>query len=604
MRKDGFIVRTMLIAAGLLVATAFLSHHLFTIQLERHEELLVKARAKYTASRRSKGVRGTICDVHGNLLAANLACRDVLAEPRQLRRLAPVELEKVVDALCTQLRVPKEVLGRRLNGPLVEIVVKREADLGDVAMLQQWIAQYNAKARSDGKPSLRGIRFVDTRKRFYPKHRLAANVLGFTDTDGHGAAGIEKLMEKRLAPTEGTALYERDRRGRQLSNEDLTLEQPRDGWHVYLTIDEPIQSIVEEELAALCEQHEPKAAYAIMADPKTGAVLAMAQMPTFNPNRRENIRPEQWQNRILTHGFEPGSIMKCVSVAGAIDYQVVNLGTVFYCEEGIWYHVGRPLRDSGHSYEDLRVWEIVQKSSNIGTAKIAVAMGRQKLHDTLRRFGFGEPTGLGFPGEAPGIFRSLPDWDGLSLSRFAIGQGILVTPLQVVQAYCALANDGIMMQMRIIDRLEDPETGLVETSLPQVRRRAVRRTSAKQIVVAMKAVTREGGTATKAAVPGYEVAGKTGTAQKFVGGTYNSGRYVASFAGFVPADDPAFVLIVVADEPSGTSYYGGTVAAPTFSRIAERSLRYLQVAPATALASGVGPGGGSGNGLTDPVAAQ
>ena len=288
-----------------------------------------------------------------------------------------------------------------------------------------------------------------------------------------------------------------------------------------------------------------------------------------------------WHNRILTHGFEPGSIMKGITFAGALDYKVVRLGDKFDCEKGRWFHAGRPLRDSGnHQYEDLYVWQILQKSSNIGTAKIAIEMGDRRLYQTLRRFGFGQPTGIGFRNEATGIFRSLADWDRLSLSRFAIGQGILTTPLQIVQAYCALANDGVIMQMRVVDRIENPETREVDYTQERIRPRALRPGVARQVVAAMKTVTRDG-TGTIAAVPGYQVAGKTGTAEKFIDGTYRSGKYVASFVGFVPADDPAFVLLISADEPSKKSYYGGTVAGPAFRRIAERTLRYLKVAPAT-----------------------
>ncbi len=577
MSKDGYVVRMVLVSLGLLVGFALLARHLYVLQVVRHAELLGKARLKYTASRQINGTRGAIYDIHGNLLAGNLACRDVLAEPRAFRKYE----DEVIQALQRELGVPEALLRQRFASPQVEVVVAREAEIAEVERLRAWIVQFNQQVkREKGKP-LTGLRFEETQRRFYPKNRLAANLLGFTDVDGRGVAGIEQLLDERLTPTAGRSLYERDRRGRHLGLDSAVVLPPRDGSNVFLTIDEPIQSIVEEELAAMVDVHQPAFAYAIMANPKTGAIMAMAQLPTFNPNRRRGMTPEQWQNRMLTHGFEPGSILKCISIAGALDYNLVNLGTSFYCEKGMWFHVGRPLRDAGHAYEDLRVWEIVQKSSNIGTAKIAVQMGQSRLYQTLWRFGFGQPTGLGFADEAPGIFRSLRDWDGLSTSRFAIGQGLLTTPLQIVQAYCALANHGVMMQLRLVDRIENPQSGEFEPIIPRVKRRVLRDSSARQMVVAMKTVTRPGGTATTAAVKGYEVAGKTGTAQKFVNGTYNSGKYTATFAGFVPADDPAFVLLVVADEPSGRSYYGGTVTGPTFSRIAERTLRYLQVAPAT-----------------------
>ena len=565
MHKATYLIRALSVYFALVAAFIALAVHLYGIQISRHEELLAKARKKYTASSTEQGERGLIYDAHGNLLCGNLICRDVLAEPGRFKK--PVA--EMVDLLADRLPVSAQTLEDRFSLDRVEVPVCRQVDIETAQKLKA--------------EKLPGIRFVESSTRYYPKSRLAANLLGFTDFRGRGVAGIEALMNDLLKPTTGKAVFERDRLGIQLNNARLQKTQARDGFNVYLTIDEPIQTIMEEELDDLVKEFKPKAAYALMIDPDTGGVLGWAQYPSFNPNKRhpENMRDGQWQNRILTHGFEPGSIMKCVTVAGALDYRVVKLGDVFDCEDGYWMYAGRPLRDSGHQYGPLRVWQIIQKSSNIGAAKIAVAMGEKRLYQIFRRFGFGEPTGVGFRNEAAGIFRDLPNWDGLSITRFPIGQGILTTPLQIVQAYSALANDGVIMQLRIIDRVQNPESGRFAYNRPRMKRRCLRPGVARQIVAAMKTVTREEGTAEKAAVPGFEVAGKTGTSEKFINGTYNSGKHVASFAGFVPADDPAFVLLVSADEPSEKSYYGGTVAAPTFQRIAERALRYLQVAPAT-----------------------
>jgi cell division protein FtsI (penicillin-binding protein 3) len=567
MQRDAYLVRLCFAGLALLAGFIAVTVHLYHLQLIRHEELLDKARAKYTAELTESGQRGLILDVHGNLLAGNLACRDVLAEPRRFSGTA--DHASMARILSEALDADVATLLQRFDSGRIEVPVKRGVDIESA----EHLAGYH----------FAGLRFVDTYRRYYPKGALAAHVIGFLDTDGGGVSGIENLLDDRLKPRISRELYERDRKGRRLADTSQPDTAVRDGANIYLTIDEPIQNIVEEELAAMVERHKPKAAYAIMADPKTGAILAMAQYPGFDPNVRapENMSEGQWQNRMLTHGFEPGSILKCISIAGAIDYGVVTLQDVFDCEDGYWIHCGRPLRDSGHQYGKLRVWQILERSSNIGTAKISIQMGEGRLFQTLKRFGFGEPTGLGFANEAPGIFRPLAKWDGLSISRFPIGQGILVTPLQIVQAYCALANQGVMMQLHLVDRIEDPVTGITEITYPQVKRRTVRPETARQVVAAMQMVTKGDGTALKAAVAGYEVAGKTGTAQKFVDGTYESRKYVASFAGFVPAQNPAFVLLVVADEPSENGYYGGTVAAPVFSRIAEKTLRYLQIAPAT-----------------------
>ena len=587
MQRDEYLVRLICVILGLSAIFGRLSVHLYHLQIKRHDELYAKAKVKYTGSRTEEGRRGEIFDVNGNLLAGNLACRDVLAEPRRFRD----DVDDVLNTLCSELDVRRKVLRARFDRALdpekdvIEVVVKRGVDIDRT----EAIATYDFP----------GVRFVDTYRRYYPKRSLLANVLGFTSVvstlnpqeDGEGdgpkrapclrgMTGIEKLMDKQLQPTSGRSVYERDRRGNPLKVTRAAVRQASDGARVYVTVDEPIQQIVEEELRHMVARHRPRAAYGVMADPKTGAILAMAQYPTFNPNRRTRMRPEQWKNRMLVEGFEPGSVMKCVAVAGALDYRTVSLDDTFFCEEGYWIYCGRPLRDGGHSFGELTVREIVQKSSNIGTAKVALKMGERKLFQTLKRFGFGEPTGLGFAGEAHGIFRALPDWDGLSITRFPIGQGILVTPLQLVQAYGALANEGVMMQLRIIDRVECADGQTLNVTRPQVKQRAVRPYAARQMVSAMSLVTREGGTAERAAVDGYSVAGKTGTAQKVINGRYSREKYVSSFIGFVPAVNPAFVLLVVADEPSRNGYYGGTVCAPTFSRIAEKTLRYLQVAPA------------------------
>jgi cell division protein FtsI/penicillin-binding protein 2 len=366
---------------------------------------------------------------------------------------------------------------------------------------------------------------------------------------------------------------------------------PRPGGDVYLTIEEPIQHTVEQELDLIMETFKPLAAYAVMADPRTGRILAMAQRPTFDPNDRSpgNMAPEKWINRVVSTGFEPGSVMKGISVAGAIDYGVVTLDHVFDCEKGYWVYARRPLRDS-HRFEDLSVLEILQHSSNIGTAKIALEMGERRLYQTLWRFGFGQRTGTGFDDEGTGLLRPVNRWDGLSVTRFPIGQGILTTPLQLVQAFSALANNGNMMQLRVVDRVADPTTGETKLFPPVLRRRVVAHESAiRDVVTALKMVTTDDGTASKAAIEGYEVAGKTGTAQKYIReelpdhkgytGYYSNSKYVGSFIGFVPADDPAFVLLVSVDEPTEGGYYGGTVAAPSFRRIAASTLRYLQIPP-------------------------
>ncbi len=592
MKRIHLLTRLGALFAGLVVAYAVLAAHVYRLQVVRHDELHSKAQEKCLTSRTQLGRRGAIYDSLGTPLAGNLACRDILAEPKNFT----CKRQEIVQTLAAELKIKPAILEARFaradkaGGRPVEVVVARQVDIRIAEHLKEY--------------RFTGLRFVDSYRRFYPKGRMLSNLIGFLDDDGKGTSGVEQLMNSHLQPTSGRTVFERDRRGRRLESGIYREREAADGWDIYLTVQEPIQQMVEDELAAMAKAFGPKAAYALMIDPSSGAIMAWAQVPSYDPNDRASMRnPDSWQNFILTHGFEPGSIMKGVSVAGALDYGVVGLSSPFYCERGLWFYGGKSLRDAGHRYDTMTVAQIIQKSSNIGTAKIALAMGDKRLYQVLSRFGFGQPIGLGFrefgegapvlfPSEASGIFRKLPQWDTLSVTRFPIGQGVLVTPLQMVQAYASLANGGVMMQPYIIDHIGNPKTGEERYAVPVTKGRTVRPETATQITQALKLVTREGGTAPKAAVPGHETAGKTGTAQKWVsgpggrGGFYASDRCISSFIGYVPADNPAFVLLVVADEPTrGGSRYGGIVAAPTFSRIAERTLRYLQVAPSVATAA-------------------
>lgn len=749
MPKDVYIVRTAVVLLPLFLWSCCLIGHLHTLQIGRRGELLDKARSRYTGSSTSHSGRGEIRDVHGNLLAGNLACRDILAEPYRMkgRRDAVVRLfskelgmdeaelrERFERACAPDERFPEIVLRRSCSAEVARAVEtetipgvtvrERQLDRADgfagrmqelvawtsrrndhraydilvetsalraasrraeaFARLAQWVdctpvrleQRYQSATRNRTRPveivvrrrvavdkakdlrqrrtvvlrpaaagdalahttgilareldverselharmsgapglekrgrivvaeavskpvaarisayrlqgvtlipTLKGVRFVESSKRFYPKGPLLGPILGFTNAVGAGVSGIEESFDSELKPHDGSVRFIKALGGTRL---DIGAEEARDGQPgstVYLTISEPIQQIAEEELQQLVRRFSPKAAYALMINPRSGAFMAMAQVPAFNPNNRTSVEDGAWVNRIAEMGFEPGSVVKPLAVSGAIDYGAVTLDTRFDCEQGNWFFCGRSLRDSGHRFGILTVAEILQHSSNIGAAKIALEMGEGRLYQTLRRYGFGQPTGIELQREARGIFRPLAEWDGLSISRFPIGQGVLLTPLQLVQTYAALANDGIMMQPYLVDRIRHPAGG-VERTEPSPKRRVVRPPAARRVVEALKRVPTAEGTAPKAAIPGYEVAGKTGTAQKWVDGGYSRKHFVSTFIGFVPAESPAFVLMVTVDDPDREKgYYAGTVAAPTFRRIAKRTLRYLDAAPRVA----------------------
>lgn len=442
---------------------------------------------------------------------------------------------------------------------------------------------------------IRGIRAVETCQRSYPRDNQLANMLGYLDYDRVGISGIEGMFNDIMTPVSGKVEIRRDRLGRPVEGGVVVISPPSNGADVYLSIYGSLQQIVEEEMLPLMEQFSPDHAYALMMEPATGAILAAAQFPQFNPNDRNSMRTEVLLNHALYKCYEPGSIMKGISVACALENRIVNLNSTYYCERGQWRYGSKTLRDT-HAYSEMTVAQIIQKSSNIGTAKISLDMGEEMLFKGLESFAFGKATGLGFypadepcrffSNESPGLFKNLKSWDTLTVTRMPIGQGISATPWQILQAWSCLANGGVMMQPYIVDRVVYPD-GKVVRSVPRVKTTPLSRETATLITEALQLVTQPGGTGTRAAVEGYAVAGKTGTAQiwingdpeKKIKGHYSNSRHFASFVGFAPAENPAFILLISAEYPKGPLRTGGVVCGPTFKRIARRTLEYLQIPP-------------------------
>jgi cell division protein FtsI (penicillin-binding protein 3) len=424
--------------------------------------------------------------------------------------------------------------------------------------------------------SLDGIGVVMEGRRFYPKGPLLAHVLGFSGMDGEGLEGVEHRYEPYLHGEKRMMVLQRDALGHTVFPKGMTERSPTPGHSLRLTIDEVIQYIVERELEDAVGRARAKSGTMIVLDPKTGAVLAMAVSPRFDPNAVSALSPDRWRNRALTDAYEPGSTMKAMMAAAAIEERVVRPNTMVFGEHGRMTVANTVI----HDHERLG-WisfaQVIQKSSNIGAAKTGMALGEHRLYRYLQAFGFGQRTEIDLPGEGVGLVRDPKDWGRRSVASISIGQEIGVTPLQMVSAVAAIANDGVLMKPYVVSEIRDADNHILRQVPPQTRRRVISPETARSVTKILEGVVTDG-TGTNAAIPGFRVAGKTGTAQKIDPrtGTYSASRFVASFTGYAPADNPQLAMIVVIDEPQGDTR-GGAVAAPVFSRVGEQVLSYLGV---------------------------
>jgi cell division protein FtsI/penicillin-binding protein 2 len=555
------------IACGIAASifTVF-SARLIHLHVAKHDEYSRLAAQKHLTRQIIHAKRGMILDRNGEILATNLPVRTVFADASRMKK--PEALAALV---ASHLDLDaKEVLEKFSTGKKY-IVLKREVPE------EKAVALWNDMQ----KQKLRGIFSEQDAVRIYPNGEVLGHVLGFLNHEGKAVQGVELSMESQLAGKDGYRFIERDRTGREIVLYRGIEEEPEHGKNVRLTIDMGLQSIVEEELDAAYKDLKPETANAVLVDPKTGAVLAMACRPCFNPNEPGKAQPEQMKNRAIIDMVEPGSTFKIVVASGALNEGKVNEKTSIFCENGRFAYGGRILKDH-HGYGNMDVHEILVKSSNIGSAKMALMMGGDKFYEYVRRFGFGERLGIELPGEIPGLVHPPARWDKLTITRMPMGHSVAVTPLQITMGMSVIANGGHLMAPRIVQSVEKENSEVVMKKEPTVMREVVPEKIAHFVAEALIGVTQPGGTAAFARVNGFQVAGKTGTAQKVSPhGGYAAGKYVVSFVGFMPAEDPKFVLLVMVDDAKIASNlnYGGLVAAPIFSRIAERAARHLDLTP-------------------------
>jgi cell division protein FtsI (penicillin-binding protein 3) len=425
-----------------------------------------------------------------------------------------------------------------------------------------------------------GIGFRREPRRFYPQREIAAQVLGVAGMDNQGLAGIELAHDRDLWRDAVWFVADKDALGNDLFISGPPLDALREGDELRLTLDEVIQHIAQEELGRGVQDAGAAGGSIVVLDPRVGDVLAMANVPFFNPNETGRLDQAALRNRTISDTAEPGSIMKSFLIAAALEEKAVTPETPFYCENGAMPFQGGVLHDV-HPYGALDASGVIIKSSNIGATKIALRLGAETYHRYLKAFGFGAKTGIDLPGEVGGLLRPVARWSGRSIASVAIGQEVSVTALQLAAAFAAVVNGGELMKPRIVKGLLSPEGAEIRTFEPQKVRQVVTPATSRTAVGILARVVSEG-TGKAAAVEGYTVVGKTGTAQKYDPQlrTYSGHKYLASFIGAAPARDPRLVILVMIDEPQG-AIYGGSVSGPVFRRVAQRVLRYLNVPPET-----------------------
>jgi cell division protein FtsI/penicillin-binding protein 2 len=549
-------IRLLAVLFGLLLAAALVRS--FWLQAVMGAEYAAMAVRQHRETVAVPAPRGTIVDRNREPLAIGEQAITVFANPQQVGRPKEATLA-VAQALRLEPAAVYPLLSDRSKG---FVYLARKVDPQAAARLE--------------KLELPGIGFYPEELRTYPQSRVASQVLGYAGIDNKGLEGLERSLDGTLSGRAGNQTVVKDGQGRVL--DVVSTRAERAGKNVQLTLDHQIQANAEAVLADTVRRYGAKAASAIVLDPYTGAVLAMAVAPGYNANRFPTTRADRRRNRAVTDTYEPGSTFKLVTITAALQEGIVSPGTTFRLPPTMRV-ADRVIREShSRGTQRMSVREVVEYSSNIGTITVAQRLGSGRLASWIDRFGFGKKTGIDFPGESAGFALPLDEWSGSTIGTVPIGHGIAVTPIQMARAYAAIANGGRLVEPHLVDRV-----GGVEVAHSRGRR-IVSRDVSRQMLSMLRGVVLEG-TGTEAAIPGYTVAGKTGTAAKIDdGGRYSTTRYVASFVGLVPATTPRLVIMVMVDEPR-SSIWGGTVAAPAFKEIARFNMQHLEVPPDSARAT-------------------
>lgn len=560
-----------------------IGHRAFGLQLVHGKRYREQAQAQAIHTVKLPPKRGPVLDRHGNRLAVSVDVPSVYANPREVGERA----HELAEQLAKILDADRFLLAEKLGGKRYFVWVKRRITPRQAEQVQ------SLKAK--------GVYLTREARRFYPNRRLAGSVVGFSGLDGSGLEGVEKSFDSWLRGSRSTITGLRDAHGKLVYIEGRPDLTPAAGHTVMLTLDKKIQYITENALRKAVELYRAKGGTAVVMDPGSGDLLAIASMPDFDPNNLQAADPESLRNRAVVDAYEPGSTLKVFTMAAALDHRVVRQGEQIYCENGM-IEIGRHKIKDSHPHKWLDLSGVIQKSSNIGATKIGQRLGKRRLYTALRLFGFGHKSGLLLPGERSGDLEHWRRWSEAKLSNVSFGQGMTATTVQLAAALSALASGGLLYRPRLVLEIRDANGSPVVQYRKHWRRVISQRVSG-EVMAMMRTVVEKGGTGEEAAIEGYTVAGKTGTAQKVAESSvkraqalaqataeaalagaappkkaagYSSDLYHASFMGVVPATRPRLVIVVVVDEPQG-EYYGGSVAGPVFRQIGEEALRYLGV---------------------------
>ena len=534
---------------------------LVQIQLVHHGDYVVKAQRQQERTLALQPVRGSILDSRGRVFAESVAAESIYADPQAIG-----DREQTAKALAS-------VHGLEISAR--ELSTRLSTGGGFVWIARQLPLEVSAAVKALKLP---GIYYLDEHRRSYPRGVLAANVVGYVGLDGEGLGGIEHSFDAQVRGRAGRVTLLRDaRRGMYLVGGEGP-NRPIDGNDVFLTIDSVVQFIAERALSRAVDQYRAADGVAIVMDPSDGRILAMASNPSFDPNRFRDFAPDARRNRTVQDMYEPGSTFKVVTASAGLEEGIVTPSQVLDCGDGFIQIGNTQIHEHGHNRYGLITFEdVMVHSSNVGAIRVGLALGQERFYRYIRRFGFGERSGVALPGEAQGRVRRTEQWSQLSNASMSIGQEISATPLQILSAIAVIANGGVRVQPRIVDKVTDAKGNTIDAR-PQIAPvRVISERTAAVLNEILKAVVARG-TGAPAALAEHVVAGKTGTAQKAVRGGYSPDKVMASFGGYVPADRPRLAILVIVDEPKGAEY-GGTVAAPVFKEIAESTLRYLGVAP-------------------------